>query len=91
MKNVPYLVTEWEWLKVKLNLGSLMRQGKMRREMFNFVDPSTVICAIYSSPTVHLVDSKTSREDQLTYYSSWNDSIKKIVHEDDLPLHFRTT
>lgn len=74
----PFVVTEWEWLKLMLRLYSLERRAPMWATVFNFRDENEavgfqntdawIICRIYNHSMDEILEDVKSKEDLLEKY-----------------------
>ena len=80
-KNTPYRPTEWEWLKLRLEVHSLLNRGSEYCEMFEFDQEIPISCRIQSSSIDRMVSRKMPRKEQLVCYRSWARSVKRHVEE----------
>jgi hypothetical protein len=69
----PFVVTEWEWFKLKLELYSLHYRSELYAVVFDF--PSNkevkVHCRIYGKHAGTMMEEQATRKQQLEYYRGW--------------------
>jgi hypothetical protein len=80
-KDTPYNVTEWEWLKLQLQVRALLKQGSEHGESFEFDQGAPICCRVYCSSIERMLNSKVSRKQQLICYRSWARGVKQDVEE----------
>ncbi len=78
--------TEWEWLKQKLEVRSLVRRGSDYAEVFHFDGDPAICCRIHSSSVQKMASSKLPRSEQLVCFQSWARSVKREIEEVLRPL-----
>ena len=80
-KDTPYNPTEWEWLKQKLEVRSLLRRGSDYAEVFQFDGDPAICCRIHSSSVQKMASSKLPRSEQLACFQSWVRSVKREIED----------
>lgn len=84
-EDIPFLVTEWEWLKLQLRLYAQESKGELFGIRFGFTDdPCHIHCKIFNS-CFDQIFKETKDRDQIyeEYISGWvemeNEIILKII------------
>jgi hypothetical protein len=79
--DAPFLVTEWEWLKLTLRLYALeFCTGEEEVQRFDCDSiPDTIICNISSEHAENMTMLQVPQHDQLAYYQDWANGIKSTV------------
>jgi hypothetical protein len=82
-KDVPFTVTEWEWLKLQLEIRTIRSEtASLWIKRFNFDDENgKVICLIWCDTARKMVNKKASRDEQISFYETWVSSEQLIFKE----------
>ena len=72
-RDTPFTVTEWDWLKLQLEMYSIEHRSEMYSVLFNFQSDKQgrIICMIYGKHADTMVENKAAKKEQLEYYKSW--------------------
>lgn len=84
-KKTPLSITEWQWFRIRLQLNSLLYQGRMYRALFDFEsanNPETprdlfggrhpeILCSIWSQATEEMIRRRSRRVDQQSTFLGW--------------------
>lgn len=93
LTDIPFVVTEWDWFRLKLDLYATRMRTPVYKIDFEFEqDKKTgerrVICTIACKTTQMLVKRKASRRQQLKHYRDWIRKEKKHIADvlSDIPI-----
>jgi hypothetical protein len=83
-KDTPYTITEWDWLKVRLQLHAVWIRSTMYAVDFDFDrEDGRLGCLIYGKHASTMVRERATHKEQLEYYRGWvqmeKDFIRKIL------------
>lgn len=90
--NLPYSMTEWEWLTTQLRLKALERSAAKFVTRYTFADqqneplskhfPEALIhCFFWCDTTERLLNEKASRRKHLEFYPGWVESEERAIGE----------
>ena len=85
----PFLVSEWEWLKLQLRLYSLENRGTLWLTQFSFNEEKQanfetarhkIICRIYNGSINEILKEAVTKEQlQQEYFSGWVEMVKEGI------------
>lgn len=94
IKEAKYNVSEWEWLKLQLEIYALKYKSEMYSVLFDFTSGKRykIICKIFSKHAYTMIANKTARAEQLEYYEDWAEKEKQVIKEilNSLPILKKT-
>lgn len=78
-----FVITEWDWFTLQLQIHSLEFRSEMYSIYFKFKpeEEIKVICMIYGKQAQVMKEQQKSKEEQLTYYEDWIDLEKRNIAE----------
>lgn len=88
-KDTPFVVTEWTWFKLQLQIYSLNRRAKYWYTIFNYDDErGRLTCSIWCKTVSDLVRKKASKSEHLKYYPGWIEMEQRSILEilEELPV-----
>ena len=75
------IISEWEWLKLKLEMLALHEKAPACTLGFSFDDQTgKITCSFWYEVTVQLVQARASQEEQLSYYETWVTNAKYQIN-----------
>jgi hypothetical protein len=77
--DTPFVVTEWEWFRLKLDLYALQRRADSWSFLFGAETPGKLTCSIWYAMVQQLVDAQASRARQLEFYANWVEVQKQAI------------